>query len=340
MSQPRAVLAGDQRALEMKVLLLQSSIAGFFVAGALLGWFGGNRAELGAVWVGSYHIVHAVYVLKWRIPGRPSLLVEFATPLLDVSCITTAWIVLGDVQSPFWAVYLYALVGYGRRFIGARYAVLAGYIVVNLVFARTIIATDTPGTALFNASLLTMVVLVLAVASLSHAIGTAWRKAEHRARALSELDPLTGIANRRVFLERLEALAGDASARFAVLMLDLDDFKRLNDAHGHLYGDRVLEQVAHILRDRSQGMGEVARYGGEEFVVMLPGASLEFAARTAEALRRDIMVTTPTTVSVGCAARYPGESAEATLRRADDLLLAAKHSTKNTVRTSDLRLTA
>ncbi|MEI2659840.1 MAG: diguanylate cyclase [Bifidobacterium adolescentis] len=184
--------------------------------------------------------------------------------MMDVSCITTAWVVLGDAQSPFWAVYLYTLVGYGRRYVGARYAVLAGYIVVNILLARAIIAGGPLNSGIFDSNLLTMMVLALAVASLSHAIGSAWRNAEHRARRLAETDSLTGIANRRVFLEQLDALAAEPSAGFALLMLDLDDFKRLNDEHGHLYGDRVLAQVARDpgRRRRGAGTGRAVRRRG------------------------------------------------------------------------------
>lgn len=332
----------DQRALELKVLVLQSTIAGFFVAGASLGWFGTHAfaARYGAAWIGVYHLLHAWYVMGWRIRGRAIPLIELATPLLDVSCITTAWVVLGDAQSPFWAVYLYALVGYGRRYVGRRYAVLAGFIVVNMIAGRMMIAAGSDSAGVFDADLLTMLVLAMAMASLSHTIGSAWRNAERRARALSEIDSLTGIPNRRVFLERLGGLAEDHSARFALLMLDLDDFKRLNDQHGHLYGDRVLEQVAAVLSTHVRTADQVARYGGEEFVVLMPEAALSEAEDVAERLRMRVMELTPTTISAGCAVRGPGEPAEAVLRRADDLLLSAKRQGKNSVGLSELRRSA
>ncbi len=332
----------DQRPLEKKVLILQSCIAVFFVLGATRGWFGthGSAARAGAAWIGAYHVVHAVYVIRWRIRGSAIRVVELLTPMLDISCITTAWVVLGDAQSPFWAVYLYALVGYGRRYVGVGYAVLASYVVVNIVLARAFIAHGSADPPVFDANLLTMVVLVSAVASLSHAIGSAWRNAEHRARLISETDSLTGIANRRVFFEHLQRLTADPTAGFGLLMLDLDDFKRLNDEHGHLYGDRVLEQVARILRANVRATDEIARYGGEEFVVLMPGASLTSATDVAERLRDDIMAATPTTVSVGCAVRRGDEPGESVLRRADQLLLAAKRTGKNSVRTESLRLSA
>jgi diguanylate cyclase (GGDEF)-like protein len=337
-SGPPAIPERDQRKLERQVLVLQSTIAGFFVAGALLGWFGTQSfaSQAGAAWIAGYHLVHAWYILQRRIPGKPIHTVEWLTPLLDVSCITTAWVVLDQAQSPFWAVYLYALVGYGRRYLGVRYFVLAGFIVVNVIVGRLAISLNDGQAAMVNADLITMVVITAAMASLSHAVGSAWRNAERRARILAETDSLTGIWNRRVFLERLGELAADSRQRFALLMIDLDDFKRLNDQHGHLYGDDVLANVAGLLRKNTRETDLVARYGGEEFVVAMPDTSLDDAVAAAEQLREIVVTSTPTSISVGCAARERDEAPASVLRRADDLLLTAKRTGKNRVRSAVL----
>ncbi|MEO8538620.1 MAG: GGDEF domain-containing protein [bacterium] len=328
----------DLKVLEWRVLVLQSSIACFFVVGTLFGWFGtdSDTSKLGAMWIGLYHVIHAVYVLHWRVRGRNVKAVEFVTPLFDISCITTAWVVIGQAQSPFWAVYLYALVGYGRRYVGRRYFALAGFILVNMVLGRILIANGELGSVVFDANLLTMVVLGAAMASLSQAIGSAWRNAERRARTLAETDALTGISNRRVFLDQLDEYAADAGAGFALLMLDLDDFKRLNDEFGHLHGDEVLARVAQVLNANLREGDKVARYGGEEFVVFMPDTSLREAVEVAERLRLRVFEGTPTSVSVGCAVRALGDPAGAVLRRADDLLLTAKRNGKNAVRATPL----
>lgn len=332
----------DQRKLERQVLVLQSAIASFFVAGMFFGWFGtrSEAAVAGAVWIAGYHALHAFYILGYRIPGRPIRIVEWLTPLLDVSCITTAWVVLDQAQSPFWAVYLYALVGYGRRYHGWRYFILASFIVVNVIAGRLAISLNDGQAAMVNADLLTMVVMTAAMASLSHAVGSAWRQAERRARMLAETDPLTGIANRRNFLERLETLAEDPGQRFALLMLDLDDFKRINDEYGHLRGDDVLAQVARLLHDNIRETDRVARYGGEEFIILMPDTSLAKATALADRLRAMVFEATPASVSIGCAVREHGETAGAVLKRADDLLLSAKRTGKNAVRSTTLRRSA
>lgn len=328
----------DQRRLEVQVLVLQSLIAGFFVLGALSGWFGmrSTASLAGAAWIAVYHLFHAWYILRFRIPGKPVRAVEWATPLLDVSCITTAWVVLDQAQSPFWAVYLYALVGYGRRYHGVRYFVLAGFIVLNVIAGRIAIAAGDADVIMVNADLVTMILITVAVASLSHAVGSAWRSAERRARFLAETDPLTGISNRRVFLERLEALAGEPGQRFAILMLDLDNFKKLNDEFGHIHGDDVLANVAGLLMENIRETDFVARYGGEEFIVAMPETDLPEAVAVAERLRVAVHQSTPTSVSVGCAAREAGEPPSAVIKRADDLLLVAKRTGKNAVRSAAL----
>jgi diguanylate cyclase (GGDEF)-like protein len=279
-------------------------------------------------WIIGYHLLHAWYVLALRIPGQPQLVVEVVTPLLDVFCITLAWLALADSGSPFWVIYLYALVGYTRRYHGFVYIVLASYIIANLAAGWIVVhgAADT--------TLATVVPIAVAMALLAHAIGTDWRRAERRARWLAETDPLTGISNRRVFLDQLVAYSEDQHSGYSILMLDLDDFKRLNDEYGHLHGDAVLVSVAQALSHSIREGDLVARYGGEEFIVAMPGCGIEEATFVAERLRRTVAETTTTTVSIGCAARYPGERAQGVIRRADNLLLLVKRNGKNAVLTA------
>lgn len=109
---------------------------------------------------------------------------------------------------------------------------------------------------------------------------------------LSRTDPLTGLANRRHFSARLEALADDArqsGAPLSLLVLDLDHFKRINDAHGHDAGDACLARFAERMRECLDGPGvHLARLGGEEFAALLPGVAPASAAARAEALRASL----------------------------------------------------
>ena len=146
----------------------------------------------------------------------------------------------------------------------------------------------------------TVVVTSLAVSALKIERGRAMEQLE---RALIELreqavtDPLTGLYNRRYlweFLRREWIRAKRKDDSLAVIMMDLDHFKRINDAHGHEAGDFVLTAIAGLLRNRIRSSDIVCRYGGEEFALVLPEASLENARLRAEDIRiaiRDLDLT-------------------------------------------------
>ncbi len=323
-------LSGGRRRLELQVLLLQTSLAAFYCALVTIPIVSrpGTAWIWATAWIAGYHVLHAGYVLGWRIRGRPVPLIEVGTPLLDISCVTAGWVALGDPNSALWGIFLYALVGYSRRIHGWAYTGVAVFIAANLAVGRWLMEVAS-GKSAFDSNLLIGLGLVAAVAGIASAIGSAWRRAERQARQLAEVDPLTGIANRRTFLVRLELIAADPDAEFAVLMLDLDDFKQLNDEFGHLHGDEVLVRVARVLDANLRASDLLARYGGEEFVVAMPDASVGEAGLIADRMRLAVRQTTPTSVSVGCAQREPGEGVEGVIRRADAMLLTAKRHGKN-----------
>ncbi len=120
-------------------------------------------------------------------------------------------------------------------------------------------------------------------AQTAQAIDRARLQAALRERA--DTDGLTGLLNHRALLEALDAelvVAAEVGYPLAVLLADLDDFKFLNDVHGHLLGDRVLHRVANVLRAVPGEGSHVGRYGGDEFVVVLPKAGAEAARRVAD----------------------------------------------------------
>jgi diguanylate cyclase (GGDEF)-like protein len=162
-----------------------------------------------------------------------------------------------------------------------------------------------------------------------------------RVRQLAYIDGLTGIFNRRFFELRI-AEEIERSRRFnsgmAVIMLDIDHFKRLNDEFGHLLGDEVLRQVSSIFNQQLRKIDIVCRYGGEEFAILLPQTNLEHSLSVAEKLRRLVEswqfpgVPRPVTISAG-AATYPenGATRDELVKAADAGLYAAKQAGRNRV---------
>lgn len=161
---------------------------------------------------------------------------------------------------------------------------------------------------------------------------------------LSNTDPLTGAKNRRFFMALLASEKRRAlrmSQKLALLMLDIDFFKRVNDTYGHPTGDRVICQVTDICRQVSREIDVVARLGGEEFAVFLPGSDLEQALGVAERIRRLVEDTSVQsleagafhfTVSIGVAELSPIDVTEENwLGRADAALYAAKEGGRNKV---------
>jgi diguanylate cyclase (GGDEF)-like protein len=170
------------------------------------------------------------------------------------------------------------------------------------------------------------------------------RGSTRRMEALAKTDELTGAPNRRAVLERLEALLeGPVPQGCAVLVIDVDHFKRINDDFGHPVGDEVLRDLAARIGRYVRDPGYFGRMGGEEFIVVLPGTSLEAACREAEALREHVMTYDtrgwhpqgrPITASIGVSAAAPGgeDSVSMLLKRADEALYAAKKAGRNCVR--------
>jgi diguanylate cyclase (GGDEF)-like protein len=168
-------------------------------------------------------------------------------------------------------------------------------------------------------------------------------RTEEQLRSLNNADPLTGAYNRRFFMERLQREVRRfqvAGTPYAVALIDVDDFKRINDTYGHFGGDEVLKNLAQLCTANVRQTDVFARFGGEEFAVLLPNTGrdnalcflerlrLQVAECSVEFERRPICVT----VSVGLAAACDRSAdAQAMLMAADRALYAAKHQGKNRV---------
>src|SRR4051794_21934797 len=139
-------------------------------------------------------------------------------------------------------------------------------------------------------------------------------------------DPLTGVANRRAFHTALERAFRRPRAGDAVAIVDIDRFKEINDAHGHLAGDRVLTGIAAVLEEAADHRDTVGRLGGDEFTAVLTGGDPERWRRRTEAgiTRLARRLGHPVTLSIGVAALDAAASPQDALARADEALYAAK----------------
>jgi diguanylate cyclase (GGDEF)-like protein len=147
-------------------------------------------------------------------------------------------------------------------------------------------------------------------------------------------DPLTGVCNRRAFDDSLAAqfaLMERYGSRFSVAFIDIDHFKRVNDEHGHLHGDRILQQVAKMLDEAARETDIVTRYGGEEFVVIMPHTELAGACIFAERFRALIQEHSPVTISSGVTTAIDGDTPQTLVARADSALYGAKSAGRNHV---------
>jgi diguanylate cyclase (GGDEF)-like protein len=175
-------------------------------------------------------------------------------------------------------------------------------------------------------------------------VGRAYNRMRTQLATIVLTDPLSGCFNRRGFEQQLRrelARAARAHTDVALLAIDLDHFKLVNDTHGHLVGDRVIAEVGELLRANARTDDVVARTGGEEFMILAPNTSLDgaqpLALRIVEAFRRRVFVEpsprVSLTVSIGVVADHvPSETIAEDLRaRADEALYAAKRSGRNRV---------
>jgi diguanylate cyclase (GGDEF)-like protein len=156
---------------------------------------------------------------------------------------------------------------------------------------------------------------------------------------IATVDAVTGLFNRHYLEGRLQAELQRARRQdqdLALLMIDVDDFKRINDTRGHLVGDRALRDVADLLRGGIRVFDVCARFGGEEFVILMPGAGVDVAGQVAERIRRrvELHAAAPPlsmTISVGIGMLTGDMDAEALVASADRALMAAKMAGKNAV---------
>jgi two-component system cell cycle response regulator len=163
--------------------------------------------------------------------------------------------------------------------------------------------------------------------------------------SLALIDSLTGLYNRRYLLTYLKSLLEndlEAQRELSLMVIDVDHFKEVNDTHGHLIGDKVLQDLSEILTRTVRNIDVVARLGGEEFVIVMPDASQEIARRVSDRVLKRVaetgMAVTESgnqlniTASIGVTCRVGAEDTiDDLLQRADEAMYGAKQRGRNQV---------
>jgi diguanylate cyclase (GGDEF)-like protein len=269
-----------------------------------------------------------------RSSPRPWLWVAGAWGALPL-LLAAAVLATGGPTSPALVWFALPAVTLGVRF--EPWGMVVGTVYILILLLLSTVAVDPASAADHSKTLIAAVALVLSTVILSGALVESDRA--HRRR--STLDPLTGLFNRNALEQRLSELDGQPcdeaeGLSHALLLCDLDHFKRINDQLGHAAGDAVLQDVAYVMRATLRAGDSIYRVGGEEILVVLPGAGRDEALEIAERLRDEVRerrpVGVPVTVSIGVAVSRPDSvDTDDLVARADAALYAAKAGGRDTV---------
>ncbi len=285
--------------------------------------------ELGWWWVAPLLLGLACFAVADRFmrdSAHPAVWVAGAWGLMPL-LLAGAVLGTGGAGSPALMWFALPAVTLGARFEPRGTAIGTAYILALLLTCTY--GVDPATAATHHQSVLAAVALVLSTVTLSGALVESDRA--HRRR--STMDPLTGLFNRNALEQRLAELDGHASSQpdssHALLLCDLDHFKRVNDRFGHAAGDSVLQEVAYTMRSNLRAGDSIYRIGGEEILAILPGAGKTDAVAVAERLRLAVRELRPVgvtmTVSIGIAVSRPGGfDTDDLFKRADEALYTAK----------------
>ncbi len=293
-------------------------------------------AEIGWWWIAPLLAGLGGFAVADRFMGsseHPALWVAAAWGILPL-LLADAVAVTGGASSPVLMWFALPAVTLGARFSTRGTAIGTAYILA-LLLASTVGLSPAAASA-HHQEVVAAVALVLSAVILSGALVESDRA--HRRRAT--LDPLTGLFNRSALEQRLGELDGQSTREgglnHALLLCDLDNFKRVNDRLGHAAGDEVLRDVAHTMRTNLRAGDSIYRVGGEEILVVLPGTTQADALGVAERLRLAVRERRPAgasvTVSIGVAVSQHGPlESDVLVSLADEALYSAKAAGRDCV---------
>ena len=318
---------------------------GFLIGTAII-------VALGGLWATSAPAIYTllaggaivVFVVHDIMPGSrlgAAVLVFEAT--IAIALFTVLIVLTGGVNSPFFFGYYLIAAAAALVVGGAANFLLAAAISAVYLAALWLVQGATPLEFPQIVRLGFNLMALWLLSYLASVVAREQRRTRDAAVRLSLHDPLTRLYNRNYLfavMDREIARAGRTQRRFSLLMLDLDGLKPINDRYGHYFGDRMLREVADVVRRGIRVIDSAARYGGDEFVVLLPETDPGGALVVAEKMRRGIAGirvlagadVLSTTVSVGVVA-FPddGRTADALLNRADQAMYESKRTGKDRV---------
>jgi diguanylate cyclase (GGDEF)-like protein len=319
--------ARRERLIDMELRLRPYRFACFAILALGLAAF---SSELGWWWAVPLVVGLAGFAVAdsfMRSSDRPAIWVAAAWGMLPL-LLADAVVTTGGAESPALMWFALPAVTLGARF--EPRGIAAGTTYILALLGLSTFGLDAAVASAHAQEVCAAAGLVLCTVILSGALVESDRA--HRRR--STLDPLTGLFNRNALEQRLAELDGQPTSEeeglsHALLLCDLDHFKRVNDQLGHAAGDAVLQDVAYAMRAALRAGDSIYRVGGEEILVVLPGAAetaaVEIAERLRDAVRERQPVGVEVTVSIGVAVARPGPlDTEELIGRADAALYAAK----------------
>jgi diguanylate cyclase (GGDEF)-like protein len=280
------------------------------------------------------------YVHFYQIENRSKLMFE-----IWVMIVFITWVVwyTGEINSPLLNLYLLPIIASALIFGKLATAIKVGVIIACFMFLQYHPNSKTLLALPFWGELLAISAPIILVAYITTMLAADIRYAVDKIKQVSDTDELTGVYNMRAFsamLHRAFRQAVRYGHTLSVVMIDSDNLKQINDAHGHESGNRLLQHLVRCIREQLRGSDVMARFGGDEFIVLLPETSnkgaLEMAERirkAAESSRFDVRTGHASiTVSLGVAS-YPedGGNLDVILDKADKAMYRAKQRGRNQV---------
>jgi len=311
------------------------------IAGLTVTWFTNRQAFLDDLWLYTARPTLAMLVvyaaslrLMKRMPDESPFVMIVAGSMI-VSIIVAVFPDLQGIHHLLAVNVLVSAFFFVKRIVTFSLTVNTALLLLMFLLLPEVRANTDPFELIMLATLM-IVCYTLSRGILSR--GHALMEELIRAERSSKTDALTGLYNHNAFQKRFQAACSEEGGQLALALIDIDNFKSVNDTFGHTAGDSVLRQVAALIGDELTTGDFAARYGGEEFAILFPGTGWKEALAQCERIRKRIaglrfaeLGDRRVTVSIGLQALRPGMDKDRFFKETDRCLYHAKHSGKNRI---------